>query len=153
MVGERDLHRGVDGLGTRIREKYAIEIAGRQLGDTRTELEGFRVATQERRDEIQLLELLVHSLRNFLAPVARRAAEHARRGIDQLLAAIVPVVHALGANDEHRRRFEFAIRRERHPVFVKRNSSGLWLIVKLVFGVTHRGLQWAQASGPARAMR
>ena len=104
------------------------------------------MAAQKRRDEVQFLELLVHRLGDFLAAVTRRAAEHARRRVDQLLAAIVPVIHALGAHDEHRRRLEFAVRRERHPVFIKRNRSWLWLIVKLVFGVAHL---WSPVSARA----
>src|SRR4029079_12886842 len=94
VVRKRDLHRGVDRLGARVHEKDPVEIAGRELGDARRELEALRVRAQERGDEIELAQLPVYGVGDLLAAVTRRDAEQPRRGVDDLLAAVVPVVHA-----------------------------------------------------------
>ena len=57
VIRERDLHRGVDGLGSRVGEEDAVEVAGRELGDARGELELLRMAARERRDEVELAQL------------------------------------------------------------------------------------------------
>ncbi len=53
VVGERDLHRGVDRFGAGVHEEDPVEIAGRQFGHSRRKLELLRVAAQERRAEIE----------------------------------------------------------------------------------------------------
>ena len=54
VVGERDLHRGFHRLGARVREEDPVQVAGRELGDARGELELLRMAAQERRHEVEL---------------------------------------------------------------------------------------------------
>ena len=54
VVGERDLERRVDGFGARIAEEHVIEIARRELGDARGELERQRMGELEGRREIEL---------------------------------------------------------------------------------------------------
>ena len=55
-VGERDLHRGVDRFGTRVREEDAVQVSRRQRGDAARELELLRMAARERRDEVELAQ-------------------------------------------------------------------------------------------------
>ena len=69
--------------------------------------------------------------------MAGRAAEHSRRGIDDLVAMFVPVIHAVGTNNDLRIGFELAIRRERHPKLVHRDVLGGKLIAQRKFGVAH----------------
>ena len=54
VVGERDLHRGVDRLRAGVGEEDPVEVARRQLGDARRELELLRMPAQERRHEVEL---------------------------------------------------------------------------------------------------
>ena len=137
VIRQRDLHRRVNRFRAGIGEEDAVQIARGELGHSSRELEGARMAAQERRDEVEIGQLLMHGFRDFLATVSGRAAEHAGRRVDQLVAAIVPVVHAFAAHDEARRGLEFAVRRERHPILIERDRLGLRLIVELVFGVAH----------------
>ena len=90
MVGERDLHRRVDRLGAGIDEEDAVEVAGRQLGDARRELELLRMRAQERRAEIELAQLGADRVGDLLAAVAGGDAEQPRRRVDDLVAAVVP---------------------------------------------------------------
>ena len=96
VVGERDLHRRVHRFRAGVDEEDVIEVARRELGDARRELEALRMRAQERGDEIEIAELPVHRLGDLLAAVAGGDAEQPRRCVDDLLAAIVPVVHPFG---------------------------------------------------------
>ena len=68
VVGERDLHRGVDGFGAGVGEEDAVEVARRQLGDARRELELLRVRAQERRAEVELAQLLADGVGDLRRP-------------------------------------------------------------------------------------
>ena len=130
MVGQRNLHRGVDGLRTRVHEKDPIQVAGSQLGHPRGKLELLGMTAQEWRAEIELAQLPAHRVGDLLAAVSGRNAEEAGGRIDDLLAAIVPEVHAFRAHDHLGIVLEFAVRGERHPVLVERDlaSSGLIML-------------------------
>ena len=151
MVGQRDLHRGVHRLGSGIDEEDAIQVARRELGHPLRELEALRMRAQERRDEVELGELPVHRFGDFLAAVTGVDAKHTRRGVDELLAAIVPVVHALGPDHHLRVGLEVAVGRERHPVLVERDPARLQLVAEREFGVAHRDLLMRQEPGRPRA--
>ena len=140
VVGERDLHRRVDRLGAGVDEEDAVEVAGRQLGDARRELELLRVRAQERRAEVELPQLGADRVGDLLAAVAGGDAEQPRRRVDDLVAAVVPQVHPFRADDHLRIGLEFAVRRERHPVFVERNALRNGLVLDRQFGMAHRGL-------------
>ena len=49
-------------------------------------------------------------------------------------------IHPFRADDHLRIGLEFAVRRERHPVFVERNALRLDLFLDREFGMAHRGL-------------
>ena len=49
VIGERNLERGVDGLGTGVAEKYVIEIGRGERGNPAREFKGLRMAELERR--------------------------------------------------------------------------------------------------------
>ena len=151
VVGERDLHRALDRLGTGVAEEDAVEVAGRQLRNARRELELLRVGAQERRGEVELEELPADRLRDLLAAVAGRAAEQSGRRVDELLAPVVPEVHPFRADDHPRIGLEFAVGRERHPVFVERDAARVDLVAQREFGVAH-GLS-PEASFSCRALR
>src|SRR6185437_8511313 len=136
VIGERGLHRRVDRFGAGIDEENVLEIAGRQLGDARGELEALRMPAQERR-EVQFAELPMYRFGDLLAAMARRDAKEARRRVDDLVAAVVVVVHAFGAYDDPRIGLEVAIRRERHPQLVEGNRLLRGLVAKREFGVAH----------------
>ena len=70
-----DFRAGVD-------EEDAVEIARRQLGDARRELELLRMRAQERRAEVELAQLLADGVGDLLAAVAggrRRRVPTTRR--------------------------------------------------------------------------
>ena len=148
MVSQGHFHRRVDRFGAGVDEKDAVQITGRQLRHARRKLELLRMPAQERCDEVELEELPVHRVGDLLAAVPGVDAEHPRRSVDELLAAVVPVIHALRAHDHLRIGFEVAIGRERHPVLVERDLAGLRLVAQGEFGVVHRDLlAWARGAG------
>ena len=141
VVGEGDLHRGVDRLGPGVAEEDPVEIARRELGNARRELELLRMRAQERRGEIELLQLPADGLGDLPAAVARGDAEESRRGVDDPVALVIPQVHALRADDHLRVCLEFAVGRERHPVFVERDPPRRGLIVERQLCMSHRRLR------------
>src|SRR5882672_3489407 len=99
------------------------------------------MCAQEWCNEVQFGELPMDGVRNLLAAMPGCDAEQPRRCVDDLFAAIVPVVHAFGADDDLRICLEVTIRRERHPEFVERERLLRRLVAKREFGVTHRVLR------------
>ena len=132
VIGERDLHRGVDRLRPRVGEEDAVQVARRQLRDARRELELLRMRRAVNgAHEVELAQLRADRVGDLLAAVAGGDAEQARRRVDDLVAAVVPVVHAFGAHDHLRIGLEVAVRRERHPVFVERDrfvAAWSWIV-------------------------
>ena len=80
-------------------------------------------------------QLPADGLGDLPAAVAGGHAEQSRRRVDDLVAAIAPVIHALGADDHLRVGLELAVRRERHPVFVERDLA----VVACSCSVSSRG--------------
>ena len=150
VVGERDLHRGVDRLRAGVREEDPVEVARRQLGDAGRELELLRMAAEKRRHEVELGQLPADGLRDLLAAVTGIGAEEARRGVDELLAAVVPVEHPFRADDHLGVGLEVAVGRERHPVFVERDPLRRGVGLDREFGVAHGGLRCCSAASRAQ---
>jgi hypothetical protein len=115
VVRDRDLQRGVDGLGAGVREEHVVEIAWRELDQPARELEARRMSHLERRRVLHRGELLADRLGDFLAAMAGVHAPQPRDAIEHLAAVVGPVVHALGARQQTRVGLELTIRRERHP--------------------------------------
>ena len=141
VVGESDLHRRVDRLRAGIDEKDPVEVAWRELGHARGEFETLRMRAQERRDEVELDELPRHGLGDLPATMTGIDAKHARRGIDELAAAVVPIKHPLRAHDHFRIGLEIAVGGEGHPVLVERDLARLRRVVTRDFGMVHHVLQ------------
>ena len=116
VKGQRHLHRRVDGFAARIGEEDAVQARRRELGHARRELERLGLRAQERRGEVQRLQLLVHRLGDLASAMAGGDAEQARRGVDDFAPFGRVEVHALGACHHLRRALEFLVRRERHPM-------------------------------------
>ena len=115
VVGEGDLQRRVDGLRAGIAEEHVIEIAGRELGDARGELEGLRMGELEGRREIEFGRLTLDRRDDRRAVVSGVAAPQARRRVEDLAPLGGEIVHVLGARNEARPLLEGAIGRERQP--------------------------------------
>ena len=154
VIRERDLHRRVDGLRSGVRKEDAIQVARRELGHARGELELLRMRAQEWRTEVELAQLPADGIRDLLATVPGGYAEQTAGSIDDLVAAIVPQPHALGANDHLGIGLELAVRRERHPVLVERKSARRALVLDREFGVAHvwspRDARMPRAQVPGR---
>ncbi len=142
MPGQRDLERGVHGLGARIREEHVIEAGRRQLDDAVRELECGGMAELERRRVVECRELLRDGLDDLPPPVPGHHAPESRRAVEDLPAVVRPVVHALGAREQPRRGLELAIRRERHP-------EGFELLTRRSIGQGHAGT-WLKDRGESR---
>jgi hypothetical protein len=123
VVGEGDLHRGVDGLGAGVREEDPVEPCGREARDARRELEGLRVRAREGRRVVELEELVVDGVGDLAAPVAEGYAEESGAAVEELAAVVRPVVDALGAGEEPRVLLEVTVRRERKPEVLERGPS------------------------------
>jgi len=74
MVGQHDLHRGIDGLGAGVGEERMVQAGRRQCGQALGQHEGQRRAHLERWREIQCGRLLLDRLHDPRPRVARIAA-------------------------------------------------------------------------------
>ena len=115
VIGERDLERRVAGLGAGIAVEHVIEIARREIGQARRELERQRMGELEGRREIELRRLGLDRRHDRRPVVSRVAAPQARRAVEDLAPLRGEVMHVLGARDEPRLLLEGAIGRERQP--------------------------------------
>ena len=115
MIGERDLERRVAGLGAGIAIEHVIEIARREFGQARRQLERQRMGEREARSEIELRRLALDRGHDRGPVVAGVAAPQTRRAIEDLAPLGGEIVHVLGARDEPRPLLEGAIGRERQP--------------------------------------
>ena len=88
VIGDRDLQRGVDGLGAGVREEHVIEIAGRELDQAVRELEAGRMTHLERRRVFHRRELLAHRLGDFLAAMTGVDAPQAGDAVENLAAVV-----------------------------------------------------------------
>ncbi len=95
-----DLHRALVGLGPADREKRIVEIARRKLGDLGRQL-GRGPVRELARGRIvgEAHRLLGDGLGDLAAPMAGVHHGQAGEAVEQLLAALGPHPHALGAVD------------------------------------------------------
>jgi hypothetical protein len=124
-VRARHLERGVGGLGARAAEEHVIEAGRRQGLQPVGELERRGVAELERRRVVERRGLALDRLDDLAAAVAQARAPQARQPVEDLAAAIVGVVRALGGDDHARVLLELAIAGEGHPVGVEPGSVGI----------------------------
>ena len=118
MIGQRDLQRGIDGLGAGIGEEDVIEARG-HLRQPVGGFEGDGVALIKAMGKIQRRGLLLDGLDDRLAIVACVAAPQPASAVDQAVALHGRVVHAVGRSDDAGIILEPAARRERHPVGIE----------------------------------
>ncbi len=78
VIGESDLHRGIDRFGARVREEHVIQPGGRDLLHRIRKLVGDRMAHLERFREVHRFQLLRDGFGNLLAAVTRVHAPRAR---------------------------------------------------------------------------
>ena len=98
LAGE--LERGLDGLRAAAGEEDAVEVARRQRGDARSELDRGRVGVGPVGEEAQLARLVGAGLGDVVATVADVDAEQGAERVEVLLAVVVPDVAALAAGDD-----------------------------------------------------
>ena len=126
VIGERDLERGVDRLGARVREEHVVEALRRDLGERVRELErrsGGPSGTAARSPSSRSASLTASVI--SLRPWPGVDAPEARDAVEDLAAVGRPVVHALGAREQARVRLELPVGRERHPEGFERAQRGL----------------------------
>src|SRR5271165_5790310 len=92
-----------------------VEVGGRELGETRGELERQRMGETEGRREVELGRLALDRLDDRLAVMAGVAAPEARRRVEDLAPLRGVIVHVLRAGDQPRALLEGAVWRERQP--------------------------------------
>ncbi len=115
VIGERDLERRVAGLRAGIAVEHVIEIARRELGYARRQLERQRMGELEGRREIELRRLPLDRRHDRGPVVSGVAAPQTRRGVEDRAPLGREIMHVLGARDEPRLLLEGAIGRERQP--------------------------------------
>ena len=135
VVGERDLHRGVDGFAARIGEEDVVEVAGGEKCQSRGQLEHLRVGELEAWGVVETSGCGLDRLHDRLPAVAGVDAIETGSGVDDVAAVRRRQMHPVGGCDEARRSAESAVGRERQPkafelvgVHLARGhgNSGIW---------------------------
>src|SRR5215813_5248987 len=116
VIGERNLERGVDGLGTGVAEKYVIEIGRGERGNPAREFKGLWMAELERRCVVQRGRLALDGLDDRLAIVAGIRAPKTGGAVEQPAPIAGDVMHVLGANNHLWPLLEGAVGGEGHPI-------------------------------------
>src|SRR5262245_13459844 len=116
VIGERNLERGVDGLGTGVAEKYVIEIGRGERSNPARKFKGLRMAELERRRVVQRGRLALDGLDDRLAIVAGIRAPTTGGAVEQPASVAGDVMHVLGANDHLWPLLEGAVGGEGHPI-------------------------------------
>ena len=91
VIGEADLHRGFDRLGSGIGEEYTVEPRRRQLGDRACRLECARMATGEAGHIVESHQLVIDGLGDFGPAMPSRTGEQARATIEDRRAVFAIV--------------------------------------------------------------
>ena len=100
VVLAAELERGVDRLRAARGEEDAVEVARRQVGDARGELDRLRVRVGPVREEAELLRLVGARLGDVGAAVADVHAEQRGEPVEVALAVLVVDVAPLAADDD-----------------------------------------------------
>ena len=100
VVVAGELERRLDGLAAARGEEDAVEVAWRERGDPRRQLDGARVRVAPVRVKGELTSLGGGGVTELGAPVARVDAEERREPVQVALAVLVVDVAALAANDD-----------------------------------------------------
>ena len=115
VVRECDFDCGFHSLGPRVAEKNPVDAFRRQFRHPARELELGRVSALEWRAVVELEQLVVDRLGDFLAAVTRGDTEQSRRTVYHFLAVVIPVVHAFTSDEQTRVGLEVPVRRKGHP--------------------------------------
>ena len=97
-----------------------VERLGHDLRQLCRQGKGCGLTKLKRCSVVIVQHLRIHSFGNFLAAVATGDIEQTGRAVNQLVAILVPQIHALASGNQARRGFELAICGERHPVLFQR---------------------------------
>ena len=124
LIGERDLHRGIDRFRTRSGEENTIKPGGRDLGQTFSETERQRMGHLKAGRKIKRKQLFAHGIGDFATAVPGVDAPQPGGTVQHGATVIARVIHALGRNQHPGRCLELAVRREWHPIFVHRRRVG-----------------------------
>ena len=119
LAGQRDLECSLHRLGARASKKETIEVRRSQPGELPRQLERTGKAELEVRCIVQLSKLAGNRLANLGPAVSCRHTEKPRAAVENLLAAVIPVVHSLGFDLQPGVGFEITVGRERHPVVIE----------------------------------
>lgn len=123
MICQSDLERRVDRFRAGVGKEDMVQRPGRQLGQLVCQAERVGESKLKMRRVVELAKLPGDGLLNFGAAMAGRHAKQPRAAIENFFTFIVPVVDALGADLQARVLLEFTVRREWHPVRVKRGLT------------------------------
>src|SRR4029078_9079111 len=103
VIGERDLERSLDRLGSRVGEEYVIEARRGDVDKLRRALEGPRMAHLEAAGEIELADLLADRLDDLGPAMPGIDTPQTRCAIDHTAAVVSGKAGALGVDKEARR--------------------------------------------------
>ena len=120
-VGHRDLERGVDRLGARVREEHVVQIAGEHLAHALGEREADGMPHLESGREVERGRCFLHRSHDRLSTMASVHAPQPRRAIENAAPIHGRVVHPARGREHARRALERAVGRERHPELLERN--------------------------------
>ena len=116
VVGARQLDRRLHRLRAAGGEEDAVQVARRQRGDPRGQLDRPRVRVAPDREEVELGDLPRRGLAQLRPPVAGVDAEQRREAVQVALAVLVPHVRPLAPDDDrHLAVVVGAVAREVHP--------------------------------------
>src|SRR5215471_920666 len=116
VIGERNLERGVDCLGTGVAEKYVIKIRRGERGNPAREFERLGMAELERRRIVQRGRFALDGLDDRLAIVTGIRAPKTSGAVEKPTSIAGNVMHVLGADDYLWPLLEGAVGGEGHPI-------------------------------------
>ena len=117
VVAARQLDRRLDRLRAAVAEEDPVQVARRQRGDPRRQLDRPRMGVAPHGDEVELADLRRHRVAQLAAAVTGVDAEEGREAVEIAVAVVVPDVAPLAADDDRDLvvRAERAHLREVHP--------------------------------------
>ena len=126
LIGDGDLQRRVDGLRSGSGEEYPVEAGLRSAGShgrkAFSKFEGDRMSHLERRRIVQFGQLAANRIGDAQPAVSGVDAPQAGGPVEHPPVVGAAVIHAIGGDQQPRRRLELAVGRERHPIAVERRE-------------------------------